>query len=219
MVGAICKAEVLFHPLVTIECFGWAVFFRAVFAGRDQTFLSLLHQVGVFQRPQTPAPEFIGRCIALEQGAMRIYQWLSFHHAENERAQHFFERLSQQEAMHAELLELCRAVAGRGRWRDQGVEMWRHSVPDTERWLREVETSLERHASLADSLRLVIQMESSQINGLFTGIVQATDARFGKVFSAFRSTVRSHLDYIRREIPLLEPSLKPDCERLAAGSN
>lgn len=219
MVGAICKAEVLFHPLVTIECFGWAVFFRAVFAGRDQTFLSLLNQVGVFQRPQTSAPEFIGRCIALEQRAMRIYHSLAFHYAESDRARRFFECLAQQEAIHAELLELCRAAVGRGRWREQNVEMWRHSVPDTERRLRDAEMAVEGHASLTDSLRLVIQMESSQINGLFTGIVKATDARFGKVFSAFRSTVRNHLQYIRSEIPLLEPSLKQECDRLLTGDH
>ena len=57
MDGAICKREILSHPVVTIECFGWAVFFRAVFSGRDQTFLSLLQQAGVFQRPRVPVSE------------------------------------------------------------------------------------------------------------------------------------------------------------------
>lgn len=70
MVGAIGKWEVLSHPVVTIRCFGWAVFFRAMFASPDQTFLSLLTKAGLFE----PVPEFIGRCVDLETGdeALRL---------------------------------------------------------------------------------------------------------------------------------------------------
>jgi hypothetical protein len=64
MVGAICKWEVLFHPIVTIQCFGWTVFFRAVFAGPNQTFLSLLTKAGVFEHPMKllrSLPSTLGR--------------------------------------------------------------------------------------------------------------------------------------------------------------
>jgi rubrerythrin len=214
MVGAICKLEILSHPVATIECFGWAVFFRAVFSGRDQTFLSLLSQVGVFQHPQVPVPDFIGHCITLERRTMRIYQSLSLRYARMRLAREFFNHLAEQEDIHAELLELCRAAASRGRWKEQGIETWRQILPDTERLLREEEVALDRHDSLADSLRLVIRVESSQINGLFTGIVTATDARFAKVFGAFRTAVRDHLGYIQERIPVLEPSLKQECNQL-----
>jgi len=218
MVGAICKLEILSHPLVTIDCFGWAVFFRAVFAGKDQTFLSLLSKVGFFQQPKVPVPEFIGRCITLERRAMRIYQSLAIRYSRIRLAREFFNHLAQQEDTHAELLELCRAAASRKRWREQGIEILQQTVPLTERLLGEAEASLERHDSLADSLRLVIRMESSQINGLFTGIVKATDSRFAKVFGAFRTAVRDHLGYIQERIPVLEPSLKSECDQLQVAS-
>lgn len=214
MVGVICKLEILSHPLVTIDCFGWAVFFRAVFSRRDQTFLALLNQVGVFQRPQVPVPELIGRCITLERRAMRIYQSLALRYARMHLAREFFNHLAQQEDTHAELLELCRAAASRGRWKEHCVEILQQTVPNTERLLKEAEAIWERHDSLADSLRLVIRMESSQINGLFTGVVRATDARFAKVFGAFRTAVRDHLSYIQERIPVLEPSLKSECDQL-----
>ena len=42
MIGAICKLDILAHPVVTVRCFGWRVFFRALVAGQSQMFLSLL---------------------------------------------------------------------------------------------------------------------------------------------------------------------------------
>lgn len=214
MVGAICKREVLAHPLVTIECFGWGVFFRAVFSGRTQTFLSLLNQAGTFQRSPVPVPEFIDRCIALERRAMQIYLALALRYARTHLARDFFNDLARQEETHAELLELCRAAASQGRWKEQGIGHWQEAVPATEHLMDATEASLDTRESLADALRLVIHVESSQINGLFTGIVQSTDPRFAQVFSAFRSAIRDHLGYIRERIPLLEPSLQPECAQL-----
>ena len=42
MIGAIRKRDILAHPFITIDCFGWSVFLRALTAGRNQTFLALL---------------------------------------------------------------------------------------------------------------------------------------------------------------------------------
>jgi rubrerythrin len=218
MVGAIRRLEILSHPLVTIECFGWAVFFRAVFSGRDQTFVSLLNQVGAFRQSRVPVPEFIGRCIALERRAMQIYRSLAFRYARAELAREFFYHLAEQEDTHAELLELCQAAASRGRWKEQGVEAWRQAVPGTERLLGEAEAMLDCHDSLPEFLRLVIRMESSQINGLFAEIVRATDPRLAKVFGAFRNAVRDHLGYIQERIPVLEPDLKSECDQLQIAS-
>ena len=77
MVGAICKWEVLSHPVVTIQCFGWVVFFRAVFAGPNETFLSLVAKAGVFEQPIKPVTQFIGRCVDLERRVMALYESLS----------------------------------------------------------------------------------------------------------------------------------------------
>ncbi len=42
MVGAIVKWDIMAHPAVTIRCFGWQIFLRALLAGPNTTFLSLL---------------------------------------------------------------------------------------------------------------------------------------------------------------------------------
>ena len=54
MLGAICTQDVLFHPIATIRAFGWRVFFRAVFQGQGDTFLSLLQSEGLFAAPPAP---------------------------------------------------------------------------------------------------------------------------------------------------------------------
>ena len=41
MVGAIIKRDILAHPVVTIRCFGWSVFIRALLAGPRPRFFPL----------------------------------------------------------------------------------------------------------------------------------------------------------------------------------
>lgn len=216
MVGVICKLEILRHPVVTIECFGWTVFVQALLAGRDQTFLSVLGQTGTFKQTSTPLGECIDRCIAMEHRAKRIYRSLAARYQDINPACEFFGQLAAQEATHAELQGLCRVASSRRRPHDRAVDRWLSEVPETERLLTEAEQAVERHASLAEALGLVIRMESSQLNGLFTSVVCATASRFAQRFRAFGDAVYCHLDYIRQQIPVLEPALRSECERLSA---
>lgn len=219
MVGAICTWDVLSHPVVTIQCFGWRVFFRAVFSGSENvSFLAILAETGAFSRPRVPPPEFIDRCISLERRVMKLYDALSRRYERRQAVREFFEDLANQEQQHADLLELCRAAAGRGRWREPVFDPWKRVVPQVEQHLKEAEISLSRPGELADVLRLVIELEASQINGVFAGIVQATDSRLLTKLDAFRSAVHDHLAYIQERIPVLEPALAGACQVLQGSS-
>ena len=78
MIGAICTRDILLHPIVTVRAFGWRVYFRAVFQGQGETFLSLLQREGFFAAPPAPKePELIERCIRLELQAAAIYHSLT----------------------------------------------------------------------------------------------------------------------------------------------
>jgi len=215
MLGAIDKTDVLFHPLVTIRCFGWTVFFRAAFAGRQTTFLSLLTQSGTFERPITPMGEMIDRCIELERRAMRLYESIAARYDELDLVREFFEHLSLQERAHAELLSVCRAAVGRRSSPQKCFQRMSHSVPQTERRLDRAELFLQESFELSDALRLVIELESSQINDLFSEVVAATDPGLDERFQSFRGAIRDHLGYIRERIPRLEPSMREACKALA----
>jgi len=77
VIGATCELDVLAHPVATIGCFGWKVFFKAIVAGRSQTFLSLLAEADALLPPSRKVPELVERCIDLELCAERIYRSLA----------------------------------------------------------------------------------------------------------------------------------------------
>jgi hypothetical protein len=214
MIGTIGRWEILSHPRTTIQCFGWKVFFRAIFSGPGRSFLAVLQEAGAFESTREPASEFLARCIELENRAGRIYQALAQRFRHRELAREFFENLAAQEQVHAELLELCRAVAGRGRWQSQPFASYHAMVPEVEKNLIEAEAALPEIGSLTEVLRKVIDLETAQINDLFSGAVRATDPRFPKKFVAFRGAIHDHFAYIRGQVPILAPELREACANL-----
>lgn len=64
----------------------------------------------------------------------------------------------------------------------------------------------DMHSPLA-ALRLVIEIESSEINEVFRSIVTAADSEFVRRINVFGDTERRHLSFIGQSIVRLEPSL------------
>lgn len=219
MVGVIRRWDILAHPVVTIRCFGWPVFFKALTAGRGQTFLSLLCEAGALRPPAVEVPELLGRCVELELRAQRIYETLARRYADRDPVRRFFETLAEQERSHGELLELCRETAGRAGWLEEQFEPWRDAVPRLERQMGDAEASLEGLDEFAGALRLVIQIEGSEINDVFGGVVAATDSDFVRTLRAFHTAGTTHISYICDQIPKFEPSLVDECRALSAEFN
>ncbi len=216
MLGAICKLDVLSHPAVTIRCFGWKVFVRTLLAGRDETFLSVVMAADPLAHPAGKVFEIVRRCAELELLARKIYLSAARRFAQFGRVKEFLETLAGQEQEHAELLDLCRIAASRGRWDGDQFDPWREAVPLLERRMREAQSSLESAAAVVDVLRLVIQIESSELNDLLSGVVAASDSDFVRGIRAFREAARRHIAYICQQIPVLEPSLAPVSQALRA---
>ena len=215
MVGAICKRDILAHPFVTIHCFGWQVFFRALIAGRNQTFLSLLAQTHTLQPPKVNVPKLVGRCVKLELRAKRIFDSLAIRFADQGPVEEFFVTLARQEQSHAELLELCREAASRAGWKEEFFTPWRDAVPRLEGQMGDAEASLESLGSVADALRLVVQIEGSEVNHVFKGIVSASGSDFVRSLGAFQSAGKKHISYICETIPKLEPTLAKESKDLS----
>lgn len=219
MVGVISKRDILAHPVVTIRCFGWPVFFKALVAGRGQTFLSLLCEAGALRPATVEVPELLGHCIELELRAGRIYERLAQQFAGQDRVRRFFQTLAEQERSHAELLELCRQTAGRAGWLEEKFAPWRDAVPRLEQQMGEAEAAAYGLDELADALRLVIHIEGSEINDVFAGTVSATDSDFVRTLRAFHTAGTTHIGYISDRIPEFDPQLASECRSLRAGLN
>lgn len=214
MVGVIRKRDVLAHPLVTIQCFGWRVFVKTMVAGGNQTFLALLMDSDFLGVKRMDGPEIVARSIQLELRAAEIYERLAERFSGNGEARDFFAQLVEDEKEHAELLRLCSASA-RMRWKSGHLQHWAGTVPRLEERMREVESSLDEVDDLTEALRLVVEIEGSEVNRVFQGIVSAVDSAFVRALAPFHVATRTHLEFVRRRIAEMEPGLASLCKVLA----
>ena len=216
MIGVIRRRDIIAPPLVTVDCFGWPLFFRAMIAGRRKTFLSRLPRSDALRSPTVEVPELLGRCIELESRARRIYELLAARFSHRVPVRQFFETLAQQEQEHFELLELCRQLASREGWLEEHFAPWRDAVPQLERQMNDLEDSLDDLDHLADAFRLVIRLEGSEINCVFRSAVAASSSEFLKTLRAFQTAEAKHIAYVSDQIPKLEPDLAGECRDLRA---
>ena len=145
MVGVINHWDILAHPVVTIRCFGWRVFFRAVGPWQSGPFLSLLRDSGCFGAAASKVPTILERCIGLELRAKRIYSALANAFSDEGLVGPFFAGLAEQEQYHADLLEICRAAAIRGGWKANLFNPWDDYLPRLEQQMDATEAAVCRN--------------------------------------------------------------------------
>jgi len=214
MIGVICTNDVLLHPIVTIRAFGWRLYFRAVFQGRGDTFLSLLQREGFFAPTTSNEPELIQRCVRLELQSEAIYCSLAERFSNLSPLRDFLDELADEEREHADLLKVCKAFACKGRFVQDRFAPWHDYVPLLEQQMQQAVAALDEIKSLDDVVRLILQIEGSEINRVFLGIVQATDSPFVKNLGPFRRAVKHHIGYICKSISRLTPSAAAACREL-----
>ena len=216
MFGAITNRDILAHPIVTVRSFGWRIFFKAIFSGREKTFLSLLQGAHLFDESasMSGSPELLGRSIELELQANRIYEVFAKTFASSTAVRHFFKTLAQQERDHADMLELCRAAAIRGRWKLSYLNPWQGYLPHLEQMMQEIENSMYSIQSVNDALSLVIHVESSELNPVFEAVVASSDSVFIQKMIKFRTVMKNHISYIAETLPQLSPQFMRDSREL-----
>jgi hypothetical protein len=207
MVGVITGWDIFAHPVVTIRCFGWRVFFKAVAPWQDKTFLSLLQPVAFPTAAVSKAPTILERCIGLELRAKRIYTALATAFCDHASAGPFFAGLAEQEQYHADLLELVRAAAIRGGWNANLFNPWEDDLPRLEQQMDAIETAVRGIDSVDAALQVVIQIESSAINQVFRATLAATDTAFVKNLGPFQKAMEAHISYIVERLLQLSPQL------------
>lgn len=211
MVGVITSLDILAHPIVTIQCFGWLVFFKAVVPWRDTPFLSLVRDSRFMKPTVSSVPSILERCIELELRAMRIYRILAKALDDQGLVGPFFAGLVEQEQYHADLLEIARAAAIRKGWRANLFNPWQDYLPRLERQMDAAETAVCSVDSIDAALQMVIELESSEINQVFNTALAATDAAFVKKLKPFQTAMEAHMHYLVERLPQLSPKLTPAC--------
>jgi len=214
MVGVIQKRHILAHPFLTIRCFGVVLFFRALWAGPGVTFLSLLKQERSPTTRAATALEILDRCAAAERQSQRIYETLATRFKNQPEVRSFLEQLAREEEQHGEMVELCRQIAADQEWPAESLARWRKAIPVVERDLAQARASVKRINSVAEAMRLVMRVESSEINRIFSNVVTITPSPFVAHLGAFQQATVGHLGFIAKRIAELEPTLADDCRRL-----
>ena len=214
MIGCITDRDVLLHPVLMIGCFGWRVFFLALFQGQGRTFLSLLVEAEVVGTHVPRLATMVDRCAQLELRAKRLYETLAAKFSDRPEASRFFATLAQQEQSHAELLGICREAAQRGRWHAELPNPWERLVPGLEEHLDLIEGSLDEIVTLKEALQLVVQIESGEINRTFQAILASCDVPFTKRLAAFGRATEIHATYIADQVPKLDPGFLMDSDEL-----
>jgi hypothetical protein len=207
MVGVIAHWDILAHPITTIQCFGWQVFFRAIVPWHDKPFLSLVRDAGFLDASASDMPRSLERCIALELRAKRIYAFLAEVLDDKGMVGPFFAGLAVQEQYHADLLNLVQAVAVHSGWKANRFNPWQDYLPRLERQMEAAEAAVRDIESVDAALLLVIQIECSEINRVFDAALAATDAAFVKKLRPFQKTMEAHMSYIAERLPQLSPNL------------
>lgn len=215
MMGVIRKRDVVLHPVVTVQSFGWRVFFRALAAGPNETFLSLVVEAEAHDVAVRRAPEVIDRAIALELRAMRVYEALAARFSGDPMTRKLFATLALQEREHADLLRVCRHAARHAPVDARRLLRFTETIPALEAAMDGAESFLRSDFGRLEALRLIIDLESSEVNHVFDGIVLASSSELVQTLAVFHSATRSHLGYIRGIVPRIEPSLAEACRALS----
>ena len=126
----------------------------------------------------------------------------------------FLNELADEEQEHADLLRVCKFFASQGRFVPDRFRPWHDYVPLLEQQMQQAVASLDEIESTDDLVRLILQIETSEINPVFMGVVEATDSPFVRNLGPFRRAVRRHIGYICKTISTLTPSAAATCRKL-----
>ena len=180
---------------------------EAVVPWHNTPFLSLVRDAGFLTPSVSSVPTILEWCIALELRAKRIYTALAKALDDQGLVGPFFAGLVEQEQYHADLLEIARAAAVRSGWKANLFNPWQDYLPRLERQMADTEDALYTIDSVDAALRLVIQIESSEINKVFPTALAATDAAFVKRLRPFQEAMEAHMSYLVERLPELSPHL------------
>ena len=162
------------------------------------------------------ASKLLERCIGVELQAKQVYAAFAKTFVGTKSAHQFFEVLAQQEEDHAHLLQLCLPAAKQVVWEAEAIGMWQDLISCLEQKMKMMAPSLEGMDSLEDALWLVIQIESSEVNDMFLGLVSAIEWNYVRDLRPFREAMDLHITHICQHIPELAPDLMEACQQLRA---
>jgi len=82
--------------------------------------------------------------------------------------------------------------------------------------MERAEASMYSIGSVEEALRLVVEIESSEINQVFQAVLRSTDVAFIRKLKSFQEAMQSHIAYVCDFIPEFVPDMTLACQELRA---
>ena len=150
----------------------------------------------------------------VELQAAAIYRSLAERFAESSPLREFLTELADEEQEHADLLRVCKMFAFKGRFAEDRFRPWHAYVQLLEQQMQQTVASLDEIKSLDDVVRLILHIETSEVNPVLMGVIEATESPFVKNLGPFRRAVKYHIGHICKRISKLAPSAASACREL-----
>jgi hypothetical protein len=207
MQGVIRRAQVLAHPLVIVESFGFKVLMRALFASARETFLEVVSRCAEEEAhvamDDVDLARTVKRFIGFECRVRDLYRALSHRFAAEADAAKFFRTLSGHEEGHAIVLSRVRREIRRGHLWKRSRHLHLGGVEDFEALLEACEDEARRGVTLARALELVEAIERSELNVVFDTLNGCVDMHSRARFERFFVLTERHLSYCGERIDAL----------------
>jgi hypothetical protein len=207
MQGVVTTIQVLAHPLVIVEGFGLKVLLRALFAGREETFLDIVSRRAEEEArgdmDELDLVRMVDRFVGFERRARDLYLDLSEQLAGLSEAARFFATLSRQEEGHAIVLSRVRREISRGRFWTDSKDLHLASEKAVDALLTDFEEEVRHGVSLPRALDIVEAIEGSELDLVFDSLNSSVDLRSRARFERFFVLNQSHSLYCREQVRTL----------------
>jgi len=207
MIGVITKRQVLAHPIVIFEAFGPKVLWRALLAGRGETFLEIVSRCAEEEAnealDQLDLARTVRRFIGFERRASDVYRRVSGQLADRPEAARFFAMLSRQEEGHAIVLTRVQRELRRGRLWKESKDLHLASLDSFAARFAGWEEQARRGVTLEQALGIVEGIEGSELNVVFDSLNGCVDMRSRSRFERFFVMTHRHLAFCREQVQLL----------------
>jgi rubrerythrin len=210
MQGVVTRVQVLTHPLVIVEGFGFKVLWRALLARPGETFLEVVRRCAEEEQfaarglRELDLLRTVDRFIGFECRARDLYRMLGQQHrGEFARAARFFATLARQEEGHAVVLSHVRREVQRGRLWKESKELHAAACDRLDALFSRLEAEARAGVPLVRALDMVEQVEGSELDLIFEDLRSSVDARSRARFERFFVLGSAHQEYCRSELAAL----------------
>ncbi len=215
MRGLIGKKDILRHPIIAIQGYGWQTFYDVLKAPKETTFLEVLSKniPPILEPVQKQVTDQLNVLIHFESQISSIYFNLMEKFTHIPEVRKFFKTLSYQEEAHSEILRIVKVeVARLNLWNNVKL-LEQDKLDPATKLIQSIQHQLSQPAlvSLEKALIFVDKLEKMEDDLIFPFLhrfYKAVQTPFLKRIDRIIPSFANHHEYLNSELPYLKEAIK-----------